>query len=132
MPPLDHATGAGYVAAHKGHYHDALSKRRNVVLVLVETTGAVHPDAVGMLHAWHNESRIEGHADRTVYGKARTATKSFFAHHLRLISLAAVVGAALPVTRWAKAAKSQLVRDVTLAVCRLFTLCILLRKSVAC
>ena len=35
-------------------------------------------DAVGMLHAWHNESRIEGHAGRTVYGKARTATSSYF------------------------------------------------------
>ena len=35
-------------------------------------------------------------------------------HHLRLISLAAVVGTALPILRWAKAAKSQLVRDVTL------------------
>ena len=63
----------------------------------------------------HNETRIEGHADRTVYGKARDATKSFFTHHLRLISLAANVGAAMAVTRWAKAAKSQLVRDVTLA-----------------
>ena len=70
---------------------------------------------VGTLNAWHNETRIEGHADRTVYGKARDATKSFFTHHLRLISLAANVGAAMAVTRWAKAAKSQLVRDVTLA-----------------
>ena len=83
--------------------------------MLVETTGAVHPDAVGMLNAWHNETRIEGHADRTVYGTARDATKSFFTHHLRLISLAANVGAAMAVTRWAKAAKSKLMRDVTLA-----------------
>ena len=114
QPQFNHTTGAGYVAEHKGHYHDALSKHRFVSLVLVETTGAVHPDAVGMLHAWHNESRIEGHADRTVYGKARTATSSYFKHHLRLISLAAVIGTALPTLRWAKAAKSQLVRDVTL------------------
>ena len=42
------------------------------------TTGAVHPDTVGMLYAWHNEARSEGHADRTVYGKARTATRSFY------------------------------------------------------
>ena len=112
---LNHANGAGYVAAHDGHYADALSKHRNVVLMLVETTGAVHPDAVGMLNAWHNETRIEGHADRTVYGTARDATKSFFTHHLRLISLAANVGAAMAVTRWAKAAKSKLMRDVTLA-----------------
>ena len=112
--PFDHATGTGYVAQHRGHYHDALSHHRHVVIVLVETTGAVHSDTVGMLYAWHNEARSEGHADRTVYGKARTATRSFYAHHLRLISLAAVVGAALPVARWAKAAKSRLVRDVTI------------------
>ena len=36
------------------------------------------------------------HCDRTVYGASRTATTSFFTHHLRLISLAAVIGAALP------------------------------------
>ena len=35
------------------------------------------------------------HIDRTVY-VARTATTYFFTHHLRLISLAAVIGAALP------------------------------------
>ena len=113
--PFDHATGTGYVARRRGHYHDALSHHRHVVIVLVETTGAVHSDTVGMLYAWHNEARSEGHADRTVYGKARTATRSFYAHHLRLISLAAVIGAALPVARWAKAAKSRLVRDVTIA-----------------
>ena len=49
-----------------------------------------------------------------MYVKARTATSSYFKHHLRLISLAAVIGSALPILRWAKAAKSQLVRDVTL------------------
>ena len=51
-------------ARHRGHYHDALSHHRHVAIVLVETTGAVHPDTVGMLYAWHNEARSEGHADR--------------------------------------------------------------------
>jgi len=46
-----------------------------------ETTGAVHPDAVGMLYAWHAETRAEGCIDRTVYGTSRTATTSFFTHH---------------------------------------------------
>ena len=36
-------------------------------------------------------------------------------HTQRLISLAAVIGAALPVARWAKAEKSKHARDVTLA-----------------
>ncbi len=44
-----------------------------------------------MLYAWHAETRAEGCIDRTVYGTSRTATTSFFTHHLRLISLARVV-----------------------------------------
>ena len=53
-----------------------------------------------LVYAWHAEARVEGCIDRTVYGASRTATASFFTHHLRLISLAAVScdrGAALPV-----------------------------------
>ena len=53
----------------------------------------MHPDAIGMQYAWHAEARAEGCIDRTVYGASRTATTSFFTHHLRLISLAAVIGA---------------------------------------
>jgi hypothetical protein len=53
--PFDHATGVGHVAGHAGHYADALAKGRQVVLIVIEITGAVHPDAVGMLYA------ISGH-----------------------------------------------------------------------
>ena len=66
----------------------------------------------------HNETKIEGFHDRTKYGQKRGATTSYFTHQLRLISLAAAVGAALPVSAWAKAAKrpkSRLARDTTLA-----------------
>ncbi|KOO53201.1 hypothetical protein Ctob_014513, partial [Chrysochromulina tobinii] len=64
--PFDHATGVGHVAGHAGHYADALAKGRQVVLIVIETTGAVHPeDAVGMLYAWHAETRAEGCIDRT-------------------------------------------------------------------
>ena len=69
--PFDHATGVGYVAGHTGHYADALAKGRQVVLIVVETTGAVHPDAIGMLYGWHAEARVEGCLDRTVYGASR-------------------------------------------------------------
>jgi len=113
--PFDHATGGGHVAGHAGHYADALAKGRQVVLIVIETTGAVHPDAVGMLYAWHAETRAEGCIDRTVYGTSRTATTSFFTHHLRLISLAAVIGAALPVAIWAKSRKSHLLSGAPLA-----------------
>ena len=82
---------------------------------VTSNTHAVHPDAVGMLYAWHAETRAEGCIDRTVYGTSRTATTSFFTHHLRLISLAAVIGAALPVAIWAKSRKSHLLSGAPLA-----------------
>ena len=81
------------------HTADALAKGRQVSLIIVETTGAVlHAEhAISMLLSWQDEGRAKGATDRTIYGSARTATTSYFAHHLRLISLAAVVGApALP------------------------------------
>ena len=68
---------------------------------------------VTQTHSIH--TRAEGCIDRTVYGAARTATTSFFTHHLRLISLAAVIGAALPVAIWAKARKSHLLSGAPLA-----------------
>ena len=34
-------------------------------LIVIETTGAVHPDAVGMLYAWHAVTRAVGCIDRT-------------------------------------------------------------------
>ena len=98
------------------HTADALAKGRQVSLIIVETTGAVHADAISMLLSWQDEGRAKGATDRTIYGSARTATTSYFAHHLRLISLAAVVGApALPVALWAKAQKSRLACAITVA-----------------
>ena len=42
--PFDHKSGKGYVAPHKGHYHDALYvKKLRVVILLIEALG-------GMLH----------------------------------------------------------------------------------
>ena len=67
--------GVGHVAGHAGHYADALAKGRQVVLIVIETTGAMHADEVGMLYAWHAEARAEGCADRTVYGASRTACR---------------------------------------------------------
>ena len=43
-PPFDHKTGKGYVAPHKGHYHDALYvKKSRLVLLLVEALGGIAP-----------------------------------------------------------------------------------------
>ena len=68
------------------HTADALAKGRQVSLIIVETTGAVlHAEhAISMLLSWQDEGRAKGATDRTIYGSARTATTSYFAHHLRL------------------------------------------------
>ena len=51
-------------------------------------------DAYRTLYRLHGLATTEGHRDGTVYGTARTATRSFHAHHLRLISLAINVATA--------------------------------------
>ena len=88
QPPLDHTTGDGYVAAHPGHYADGLAKGHQVVPLISETLGGITPSAVRALRRLHTAASPETHRDGTVYGLARSATHSFFAHHLRLISLA--------------------------------------------
>ena len=58
------------------------------------------------------------HIDRTVYGARRAHGHHLLlhAHHLRLMSLAAVIGAALPVAVWAKARKSHLLSGARLCL----------------
>ena len=70
---------------------------------------------VTQTHSIH--TRAEGCIDRTVYGAARTATTSFFTHHLRLISLAAVIGAALPVSPSGGESKELLLAAPRLLAC---------------
>ena len=109
---FDRATGVGHVARHAGHYAPSPKAGRS-------SSSSSRPPAlstpIGMLYGWHAEARVEGCLDRTVYGASRTATTSFFTHHLRLISLAAVIGAALPVAIWAKSRKSHLLSGALLA-----------------
>ena len=93
-PPFRHQTGEGYVAARDGCYADALSKGNTVVPLICETLGGVNRDAYHTLYRLHGLATTEGHRDGTVYGTARTATRSFHAHHLRLISLAINVATA--------------------------------------
>jgi hypothetical protein len=88
QPPLDHATGYGYVATHRGHYADGLAKGNQVVPLISETLGGITPSAVRALRRLHTTASPDTHRDGTVYGLARSATHSFFSHHLRLMSLA--------------------------------------------
>jgi hypothetical protein len=88
QPPLNHTTGEGYVAAHAGHYADGLAKGNQVVPLICETLGGINATAVSALRHLHTTASPDSHRDGTKYGLARSATKSFHAHHLRLISLA--------------------------------------------
>ena len=98
-PALDRTTGVGYVAPHKGDYADALSKRFTVVLFNMETSGAVGWRGVRLLRALARKAKRPGHRDGTVYGTARSATSSFFTHHLSAIAAAVALADALARSR---------------------------------
>ena len=93
--PLDRTKGMGYVATHAGDYADALSKRRTVVLVNVESTGALGWRCVRLLRRLAKAARTVGRRDGTVYGTSRAATRSFFPHHAAAVASAVVFADAL-------------------------------------
>ena len=102
------------------HTADALAKGRQVSLIIVETTGAVlHAEhAISMLLSWQDEGRAKGATDRTIYGSARTATTSYFAHHLRLTTHLSRRRGRRPratVALWAQAQNSRLACAITVA-----------------
>ena len=83
---LDRTSGEGFVAARDGDYADALRKRYSVVLFNVESTGAVGPRAIRLLAQLAKDAKRKGATDGTVYGTARTSTRSFFVHHLSAVA----------------------------------------------
>ena len=87
-PPLNHSTGYGYVAAHTGHYADGIAKGNDVIPLISETLGGINRTAANALHRLHALTAPTAARDGTLYGISRSATTSFHAHHLRLISLA--------------------------------------------
>ena len=89
-PPFDPATGRGFVAAARGHYHDALVVKRNKVVVwLVESTGGISPQPLARTRRLARLSRVRGARDGTVYGLSRRSPRSFYTHHTQRISAAA-------------------------------------------
>ena len=76
----------GFVAACDGDYADALRKRYSVVLCNVESTGAAGPRAVRLLAQLAKDVKRKGATDGTVYGTARTSTRSFFVHYLSAVA----------------------------------------------
>ena len=49
----------------------------------------------------HRLSQAPPGTDTTEYGSARSATRSFYTHHLRLVSLAIAIGVAKQIDVWA-------------------------------
>ena len=85
--PFSHKTGKGYVAPHKGHYHDALYvKKLRVVMLLVEALGGIAPPARAHIAKLARRSEGKGATDRTTYGETRISTKSFYVHHSQMLS----------------------------------------------
>jgi len=87
----DHSTGAGWVAAHRGLYAGAADAGHECTFLFAETSGALAPGFVRFLRDLADSATAVNCVDRTVYGEARTATTSFFTHHLRRVSSAIVL-----------------------------------------
>ena len=75
-----------HTAACDGDYADALRKKRSVVLLLVESSGAVESRGVRLFARLGKDVRRKGAVDGTVYGTAATSTRSFFVHHLSAVA----------------------------------------------
>ena len=98
--PFDHATGKGWVKYSKGQYEDALTnKGHQVVVFLVEATGGISPPARKQMHALTRRARGRGAIDRTVYGRTRFNTKSFYKHHEQQIVRSVVIADAAAIRK---------------------------------
>jgi hypothetical protein len=92
-----HSRGRGRVAAHPGDYDDAQRRKRNeLVLFLMETSGALSPPAKKHLRWLHRRSKGDpGSTDRTPYdgwavgGEGR---RPFVQYWTRRLSAAVVSG----------------------------------------
>ena len=105
--PLDHHTGKGYVAEHRGDYYDALKvKKFNVVPLVVETMGGIGPPDRSFLGRLANmgDPKKSGTRDDTLY--TCWTAPSFAAHHGMRISAECVYADALLLSQGAMRMKS--------------------------
>ena len=68
-----------------------------------ESSARAHTRALG------EKTKVKGARDGTVYGLSATAPRSFYSHHLRMISLAIATAVAQSIADWGDAAASSLV-----------------------
>ena len=106
-PPLNHATGKGYVKEQRGDYYDAIKNKNNMVLpLIVETTGgfARHASRCLAFAARRAKDKKRGR-DSTRYSATRPT--SFKTHHVRTISHAAVFADTVKIKEKAHALKAR-------------------------
>ena len=108
--------GVGRVAAHDGHYAPAIAARRRVTVMVAEVTGAMSDSIIATIAHCDDVASAAGRSDRTGYGTSRTATGSFFTHHLRVLSSAVAWGIGEAVSRAAERRKSDLARPLSIGL----------------
>ena len=86
--PFNRVTGTGWVRQEPGQYTDAISKGHPIVLLGMESTGAMfHPLAL-LLKLLGRQSTAPGTHDSTTYGDTRASPKTFYRHHSAALSAA--------------------------------------------
>ena len=88
MGPFDRCTGTGWVREEPGQYADALSKKHPVMLLGMESTGALCDVFATFLRLLGRLSTAPGTHDSTVYGESRASPHTFYLHHTAAISAA--------------------------------------------
>ena len=110
-PPLNHATGKGRVAEHRGHYYDALKvKKLKVHALISETTGGIADGGVALLRRLGKmgNPKLGGGRDSTTY--TCWTAPSFAAHHGMRVSAACVFADATLLVEGARSAKATYAR----------------------
>ena len=110
--PFDRLTGAGWVRAEHGQYSDAIAKGHPVMLLGMESTGAMFHVFALHLQLLGRLSTTPGTHDSTVYGTAPASPKTFYRHHTAAISAAVVYADANVLLNAAASASFELTRDL--------------------
>ena len=79
-------------------------------MLTAEVTGALDESFDALMSLSHARSRITGHRDGTRYGSSRAATRSFYTHHKRMLSLAIAVSVGESIMDYNQAGKSKLAK----------------------
>ena len=91
--PFDHDKGHGWVKPKEGLYHDAIyNKGHHLLLLISSTNGALNDEAMRYLRRLAKTAGEAGDEDKTKYDTSRRHRLSFFEHHARKLSAAAVIG----------------------------------------